>query len=218
MGMKERCFNWFALTPGNTDFLAEVNFLIERIIMNLNTLKETLGHYARDIKLNLGTVLTTEGAPDLTFNQIYGIALACAYATQNSELCAALEKDETNPLSEEEMNAAKIAATMMAMNNVYYRFLHLVTDPDYRSMHAKLKMTSIGNPGIEKVHFELYCLAVSAINGCGMCIDSHVKAAVEGGVTKTGVHSTIRIASVIQAVSQALSIKKELSAAPLQLE
>jgi alkyl hydroperoxide reductase subunit D len=69
-------------------------------------------------------------------------------------------------------------------------------------------MQIIGKPGVEKIDFELTSLAVSAINGCGMCIDAHVAQATKAGVTKQGVQSTIKIASVINAAAQAVAIEE----------
>ncbi len=174
--------------------------------MNMQQLKSQLGEYAKDTKLNLGSVLTEEGAPDLRQNQIYGIALASAYATKNAAVVQAVLSDAASALSEAEVNAAKSAATIMAMNNIYYRFVHLVSDKEFGKMPAKLRMNVIGSPGIEKVDFELYSLAVSAINGCGMCMDAHVHEVTKAGTSKTGVQSCIRIASVINAASQATVI------------
>src|ERR1700735_274972 len=173
--------------------------------MSIQKLKDSFGEHAKDIKLNLGSVLTEEGAPDLKQNQILGIALASAYATKNSAVVAAVSH-EASALSAEEIHAAKAAATIMAMNNIYYRFNHLVSDKEFSKMPAKLRMNVIGSPGIEKVDFELYSLAVSAINGCGMCMDAHVHEITKGGISKTGVQSCIRIAAVINALAQAVAI------------
>ena len=170
--------------------------------MNLETLKDSLGDYARDIKLNIGTVLGTDGAPDLSASQIAGIALASAYATQNVAVIAALEAETAGSISAAEQHAAKAAATVMAMNNVYYRFVHLVGG-EYGKLPAKLRMNVIGSPGIEKVDFELYSLAVSAINGCGMCMEAHVHEVTKAGISTLGVQSAIRIAAVVNALAQA---------------
>lgn len=175
--------------------------------MSISTIRSQLGEYAKDTKLNLGSILTEEGAPDLTQNQIFGIALASAYATHNAELVTAVKAEAEGTLSEEEIHAAKGAATIMGMNNIYYRFLHMVSDQEYAKMPAKLRMNIIGNPGIAKVDFELYALAVSAINGCGMCVDSHVHEVTKGGISRQGVQSCIRIAAVIHATAQALAIE-----------
>jgi len=171
--------------------------------MTLEALKDSLDDSAKDTKLNLGTVLTTDGAPDLTQNQILGIALASAYSTRNNAVIDAI-RTEAAVLSEAELKAAKAAATIMAMNNVYYRFVHLVSDKEYGKLPAKLRMNVIGNSGIAKVDFELYSLAVSAINGCGMCMDAHVHEVEKAGVSKVGVQSAIRIASVVNSLAQAL--------------
>ncbi len=174
--------------------------------MTIELLKDALGDHAKDIRLNLGSVLSTDGAPDLAQNQIYGIALASAYSTKNQAVIDAVKADAASVLSEAEFAAAKSAATVMAMNNVYYRFVHLVSDKEYGKLPAKLRMNVIGTPGIPKADFELYCLAVSAINGCGMCMDAHVHEVEKAGTSKLGVQSAIRIASVINAAAQTIAI------------
>jgi alkyl hydroperoxide reductase subunit D len=175
--------------------------------MSIEAMKDQWGDYAKDIRLNIGTVLTTDGAPDLTASQIFGIALASAYATRSPAVIEAVKAEAGEALPEAERAAAKAAATVMAMNNVYYRFAHLVSDKDYAKLPAKLRMNIIGAPGIAKADFELYSLAVSAINGCGMCMDAHVNEVTKAGITKIGVQSTIRIASVVNAAAQAEAIK-----------
>jgi len=171
--------------------------------MKTEAFRESLKDYAKDIRLNLSSVLTPEGAPGLSPNQIHGIAYACALHTKNGALIEAIHDDAATILSDQEKNAAKIAVTLMAMNNVYYRSIHLAESPELAKLPARLRMNGIANPGIEKVDFELYCLAVSAIAGCGMCIHSHIQQAIKGGVTIEGVQSSIRIASVIQAAATA---------------
>lgn len=174
--------------------------------MTIEHLKDQLPDYAKDTRLNLGSVLTPEGAPDLSLNQIYGIALSSAYATKHPGVIQAVKASVSAILSEAELEAAKAAATIMGMNNVYYRFVHLAGDEEYKKMPAKLRMNVIGAPGIPKVDFELYSLAVSAINGCGMCIEAHNHEVLKGGISKLGVQSTIRIAAVINATAQGLAI------------
>ena len=174
--------------------------------MTIEQLKDKLPDYAKDTRLNLGSVISAEGAPDLTLNQIYGIALSSAYATKSIAVIEAVKTTVFETLSPEELNAAKAAATIMGMNNIYYRFVHLAGDTEYKTMPAKLRMNVIGAPGIPKVDFELYSLAVSAINGCGMCIEAHNHEVLKAGVTKLGVQSTIRIAAVVNSAAQGLAI------------
>jgi alkyl hydroperoxide reductase subunit D len=172
--------------------------------MSLQELKSQLGEHAKDIKLNLGSVLTEEGAPDLTQNQIYGIALASAYATKSAAVAHAVQHEISGTLPEAEVHAAKAAATIMAMNNIYYRFTHLASAPDYKTLPARLRMNVIGKPGVDKVDFELWCLAVSAINGCGVCIDSHEKILREGGLSAEQIQAAVRVAAVVHAVAATL--------------
>ncbi len=174
--------------------------------MKMEILRDGLPGFAKDTKLNLGTVLTPEGAPDLSQNQIYGVALSAAYSVGNKQLIDTLLEESTSVLSAEEIEAAKAAATIMAMNNIYYRFTYMASDKEYGKMPAKLRMSIIGNPGIAKVDFELYSLGVSIINGCGMCVDAHVHEVEKAGVTKLGVQSVARIAAVINATAKALTI------------
>lgn len=170
--------------------------------MALSELKSALPEYAKDIKLNITSVLSEEGAPGLEQKEIQLVALACAYSTKSEAVSAPLEA-EFSSLSDTEKDAAKGAATIMAMNNIYYRFVHLSGDNSYSSLPANLRMSVIGKSGVEKKVFELMSLAVSAINGCGLCIESHVKQLEESGVSKQGIQSTVRIASVINAAAQA---------------
>lgn len=178
----------------------------ERKYMSIEVLKDRLGGYARDIKLNLSQVLSTDGAPDLSASQIYAVALASAYSTRNAAVTEAIREDASAVLQEAEIEAAKAAAAIMAMNNVYYRFTHLVSDKEFSRLPARLRMNVIGNPGIAKVDFELCSLAISAINGCGMCMDAHVREVEAQGISRLGIQSAVRIAAVVNAAAQAEAI------------
>ena len=175
--------------------------------MSLDTLKDLVKDYGRDIRINLDSVLSAEGAPGLNDTQIYGTFLASAYATKSEKLKELAEEVVSGKLGVEEIEGIKAAVTIMGMNNIYYRYLHLLEGQDeLKKLPAKLRMTIIGRPGIEKVNFELYSLAVSAITGCGMCINAHVREVKKGGIEELGIRSAIRIASVTHATAQALFI------------
>jgi lipoyl-dependent peroxiredoxin subunit D len=176
--------------------------------MTIQTLRNAMPEYAKDTKLNLGKYVSGDDVEGLSLNQAYGIALASAYATKTQDVISAVSEQVQETLSEAEITAAKAAATIMGMNNVYYRFVHLVSDKEYAKLPAALRMNVIGNPGIEKVDFELMSLAVSAISGCGMCIDAHVHEVTKAGISKAGVQSCIRIASVLNAAAQAVVIEQ----------
>jgi len=169
--------------------------------MSLDTLKNMVPDYAKDLKLNLGSLANEE---DLNDQQKWGTFLACALAGRNETVIAMINAEAENHLSAEALNGAKSAAAIMAMNNIYYRFAHIATSKDYMTMPAKLRMNVIGNPGVDKIDFELWSLAVSAINGCGMCIDAHEKQLVDHDITKAQIQTAVRIAATVQAISAIL--------------
>ncbi|WP_237153157.1 carboxymuconolactone decarboxylase family protein [Oryzibacter oryziterrae] len=169
--------------------------------MSIASLQDKLPGFAKDVRLNLSAMAEDDS---LTPQQKYGTLVACGYATRNAVVAEALVAEAASRLSPEAMEAAKGAAVMMGMNNVYYRFLHLTSNPEYKTMPARLRMTLIGKPGVDKVDFELWCLAVSAINGCGMCMDSHEKVVREGGLPASAVQNAVRYASIIQSAAIAL--------------
>jgi len=173
--------------------------------MSIQQLQDQLGEFAKDIKLNLSAVLKEDAG--LNLSQIAGIALSSAYATRNQKVISALQNEFSAQADEAILNAAKAAATLMAMNNIYYRAIHLMSDHEYQQMPAKLRMNFMMNPGIDKLDFEMYSLAVSAINGCGMCIDTHAKKLYQDGISKAAIQNVLRIAAVINATAQALSIE-----------
>lgn len=168
--------------------------------MSLEALRDSLPEYARDLRLNLGTLATE---PALTQQQRAGTFIACALASRNATVSRAILAEFGPQLSAEALESAKGAAAIMGMNNIYYRFTHLV-GADYPNMPAKLRMNIIGKPGVDKVDFELWSLAVSAINGCGMCMESHDKVVKHGGLGSEQVQAAVRIASVVHAVAATL--------------
>jgi lipoyl-dependent peroxiredoxin subunit D len=177
-------------------------------MQNLETLTQSLPDYARDVKINLQTLLSPENST-LSQKQIFGAALASAYATKEPSLIKVLQNESQNILSETEQKAVKTAAALMAMNNIYYRFLHISADKEYTQMPAGLRMRGILDHGIEKVDFEIFSLAVSIVNGCGMCIDAHANQLLKHGLSKTQVQMTAKIAAVVNSAAQVLVIQNE---------
>lgn len=183
--------------------------------MQLDTLKQQIPDYAKDLRLNLAAVLGPQGAPGLSETQIFGIAVASALAARHAGLASALEDIGGEHLGEAQRHAARSAAAIMGMNNIYYRFVHLVSDAAYGQLPARLRMNVIGSPGIDKLDFELLSLAVSAVNGCGMCVDAHEKTLRQGGLGAEAVQSAVRIAAVIHAVAVVLDAEDRGSRADL---
>ena len=172
--------------------------------MDLTDLKNLIPEHAKDLKLNVATVLLAEGAPGLAEQQILGVAFASAIAARNPTLLREIEALVAPRLDPAQVAAARAAAAIMGMNNVYYRFVHLVGNAEYSRLPAKLRMNVIGNPGVAKVDFEVYSLAVSANNGCGACVAAHDKVVRGSGITAEGVQSAVRIAAVLHGIAVAL--------------
>lgn len=166
--------------------------------MSLKDFASTLPDFAKDIRLNVGSLLNETSLSD---QRKYGLLLACAHGSGHKPLVDATEIEVEGKLTPEAANAARAAAAVMAMNNVYYRFTHLASNKEYGNLPAKLRMNVIGAPGIDKADFELFSLAVSAMNGCGLCIDAHEKILKGHDVKAETIQSAVRIASVMKAVA-----------------
>jgi alkyl hydroperoxide reductase subunit D len=174
--------------------------------MSIDTLIEGLPNYAKDLKLNYSTLVRQNS--ELTAQQLWGTVLASAMATRNDELTEAALEEGAKHLTPQALEAAKSAAAVMGMNNIYYRFLHLTSNEKYATMPARLRMNVMRTHGVDHVDFELWGLAVSAINGCGKCVDSHEKVVREKGASEEIVLATIRVASVVHAIGSVLDTER----------
>jgi alkyl hydroperoxide reductase subunit D len=171
----------------------------------IEAIREKLPDAARDIRLNLQSVLDSQV---LNAEQKWGVALACAYAARNPQLRDAVVQDaRAAGVSEAVQEDAKAAAILMGMNNVYYRFRHYMgADKTYNTMRANLRMQRLAQVATNKADFELFSLAVSAINGCEMCVKSHEDVVIKGGLTDQHVHDAVRIAATVHAAAVALEV------------
>lgn len=170
--------------------------------MDLDLLIENLPPSARDLKLNYSSLV--RNSSELTPQQLWGTVAATAIATRSANLTPAVLAAAAQHLSPTALEAAKAAAAVMGMNNIFYRFHHLASNPRYATMPARLRMNGLRGHGVEEIDFELWCLAVSAINGCGKCVDAHEKVVREKGATEELVIAVVRVASVIHAIGTVL--------------
>jgi alkyl hydroperoxide reductase subunit D len=166
--------------------------------------------YAKDLSLNLSS-LASETL--LTDQQKWGTFVASAYAIGTPAVVKAIDAAAREAgLSEEAHTAAKAAAAIMGMNNVYYRSLHLLSNGEYKTLPAKLRMNILANPGVDKIDFELWSTAVSAINGCGMCLDAHESELKKHSVPNTAIQAALRIGAVVNAVSRIVAAEAAAAA------
>jgi alkyl hydroperoxide reductase subunit D len=181
---------------------------------SLDRLKDRLPDHARDLRINLGVIAA---ATALSPPQAWGTALAAAITSRNAEVVAAIEEAAAAHLPPEALAAARGAASIMGMNNVYYRFVHMIDSGEnvapYGQMPARLRMQIIGRPGAPHLDFELWCLAASAITGCEACVRSHERSVRDKGGTPGQVHEAVRIAAVMHAVALTLDTAAPAAAA-----
>jgi alkyl hydroperoxide reductase subunit D len=170
---------------------------------------------AKDIRLNLAAVL--QGGV-LSPAQRWGVALASAYAARNPEVVAAVRSAAEVELLDTidgVLADAQAAAALMAMNNVYYRFRHFMQGA-YDTRPPRLRMNRLAQPTTDKATFELICLAVSAINGCEMCVRSHDQAVKHAGLGDDHVNDAVRIAAVVHAAAVVREMVSPDVASPTQ--
>jgi alkyl hydroperoxide reductase subunit D len=171
---------------------------------SLEVVRSELADAHKDTRLNLSAVLESM---TLTPEQTWGVAVACAFAVRNDRLKEAMLNEAKQKLGDKAtpvIEDARAAASLMAMNNVYYRFRHMVGKESYATKRAGLRMNGLAKVLTNKVDFELVCLAVSAINGCEMCIQSHEKVVLDGGLSEDHVNDAVRIAAVLHAAAVGL--------------
>lgn len=164
-------------------------------------LSSLIPEYAKDIRLNLSSMMRQT---ELSNEQLYGCAVAAALSSKNEKLISLVLTEAKDQLEEQYFNAAKTAAALMGMNNIYYRFTHFTSNENYSTMPAKLRMNAIRSHGIENTDFELFSLVASAVTGCGVCVDSHEKTLREHGCKEASIVAAIRVAAVIHAAAVTL--------------
>lgn len=169
----------------------------------IEELRGGLPEAAKDIRLNLQSVFQST---TLTPEQLWGTAVASAIATRNPQLAAAVLADARAQVSADVIEDAQAAAAIMGMNNVYYRFRHMIGKESYSTKPARLRMNWLAKPKGSKADFELFSLAVSAINGCEMCIRSHEQVVTGHSLSEDQAHDAVRLAATMQAAAIGLEI------------
>ena len=178
----------------------------------MDHLIDSLPDYAKDLKLNFSSLVRQDTV--LTDAQRWGTIVAAAIASSNQRLIGAAVAEAATHAPANVVEAAKGAAAIMAMNNVYYRFQHSVSNEKYLTMPARLRMNILRTHGVEHADFELWCEAASAVNNCKVCMDSHEKSVREKGLTEEHVMQAIRIAAIMNAIGEVLTTEEALEGLP----
>jgi len=165
----------------------------------LNSIKEQIPDYAKDIRLNLdGVIARSSLAPE----DALGVALAAAFAANSQPLVAAFRAN----MPQAEANAALTAAALMGMNNVWYPYLEMSGDEELKKQRAELRMNAYATTGgVEKKKFEAYALSASIVGKCHFCVQSHFELLKKEGLTTQQLRDIGRIAAVVNAAAQVLA-------------
>ena len=170
--------------------------------MGIAELRSGFPDWAKDTKLNLGSLTRSK---DLNEQQLWGTMLAVAASAGNATVLREIDAEAKEHLSEAARDAAFAAATVMAMNNVAYRSRAWLGD-DYSGVRIGLRMNVISDPGVEKADFELWSLAVSAVNGCEHCLTAHEHTLREEGLSRETIWEAVKVAGTVRAAAQAYDI------------
>lgn len=180
-------------------FLADLDLSEWTPSPNFEMLAGADSRYLKDLKINLNNVLQAE---TLTRKEAYLLALSVAVNESKQVLIDAFKAKATAEGANDMEIAETISCTsLLNANNVYYRFRHFMNDEFYSTAPAGIRMSIMANPVTGKEFFELLSLAVSALNGCEMCVTSHEKALVTQGTTRQRIHDAVRLAAVVKSLT-----------------
>jgi len=171
---------------------------------SLSSLATANNRYLKDLKLN---VTSTLGTANLTRKEAYMIALAVAVNERHPELVNAFEQlAKKEGASIEEVGEVHACASIMGINNIFYRFRHYMHDVEYyNKQSAGLRMSVLMNPIMGKSLFELVSLVVSAVNGCERCVVAHERSVKEEhGASEPRIYDAIRLGAVIKGLCTAM--------------
>ena len=154
--------------------------------------------YLKDMRMNLSSFLRSQ---DINKKEFYLLSTAIANNNNNELLQKAFAaKAKSENASDAEIADALACASLMSANNVLYRFRHFMHKDSYDQMRAGMRMQIMQNPILGKEFFELISLAVSAVNGCELCVKSHEEAILKLGTTESRIFEAVKIAAVVTSV------------------
>ena len=143
---------------------------------------------------------------------LWGTALACAVARRSRPLAETCDIEARRAgVAEATLDDARAAAALMTMTAVHYRFAHPVGDGAYAEQPALLSMKRSARPAGEPLDYELFALAVSALEGCSACVRLHEKKLRAGGRTPAEIREAVRLAAAVAGVATALEAARPAS-------
>lgn len=186
-------------TNAAVSLLQELGIAEAGLSANLKALAAADSKYLRDLKINITNAL---GAETLSRKEAYLLALAVAANEKNVVLQDAFTASAlANGANDKEVAEAIACTSLLNANNVYYRFRHFMHEEFYNNAQAGIRMSIMAQPVLGKEFFELVSLAVSALNGCELCVTSHEKTLVGHGTAKQRIHDAVRLAAVLKSLA-----------------
>lgn len=177
------------------ELLASIGADTDYRTSSLNLLEEGNSRYLRDLKLNFSSTLTSD---HLSGKEIALLGIGVAVNEKNNLMIGFFKKIALeNEASVEEIAEAAACASLLASNNVFYRFRHFTQKEKYSQIPARIRMQIMMKPATGKEFFELMSLVISAVNGCEMCVNSHEDSLIKLGTTEERIFDAVRIASII---------------------
>lgn len=168
----------------------------------LDALEKGNSRYLADLKLNFKNSMESEW---LNPKEIALLGIALSANLNHRVLRTFFEKKATGENSSpEEMGEAVACASLLSANNVFYRFRHFMGKEKYTEIPARIKMNIMVRPVTGKEFFELMSLAISAANGCEMCVKAHEASLIELGSKEERIFEAVRLAAVIASASKVL--------------
>ena len=169
---------------------------------SLSMLENSNSRYVRDLKLNFTSSFSSA---HLTEKECFLVALSIAVNNNNKVLIEFFtDKAASLEATAEEIGEAVGCASLLALNNVFYRFRHFTGKEKYTQIPARIRMQLMGSPITGKEFFELMSLAVSAVNGCEMCVNAHESSLLALGATEERIFDAVRIASIVTSVGKVI--------------
>jgi len=190
-----------SLEETKLDLLDDLGFEQDLKIPPLETLVSGESRYVRDLRINLKSVLDSE---NLEQKEAFLLALAIAVNEKNDALIEAFSaKAKACGAEDSEIAESHSCASLLATNNVLYRFKHFIhsSNENYQALPVRVKMNIMARPVLGKEFFELISLAVSAVNGCEACVNSHEASVRQLGASEARVFDAVRVASIVRGLA-----------------
>jgi lipoyl-dependent peroxiredoxin subunit D len=168
----------------------------EMVSKGLETVVNTENKYLRDLKINLGNALQYQ---TLSKKESYLLALSVAINEKNKLAIESFTKLAMNEGSTEaEIAETYACVSLLNANNVLYRFRHFTKKEVYQNSPAGIKMSIMMNPVFGKEFFELMSLAVSALNGCELCVNAHEASLLKLGTSENRIFDAIKLTAIVR--------------------